>query len=861
MVKVDQDLLDRTLKEIYSTPFGPRHYLTPAQFAQKFGLADKRQRLKDFARGSGLTVDDADDLPSSLVVKAHGPASAVENTFGVQLNHYRLPNGKVYHAHETEPTIPVGLAEHMSAVHGLSNVPDLLQPNYHLPASGVSAQAVGARPSALGGMTGDAGAGMSPADIKNVYYGASSLPKGNGGVTLDGTGQTVALFELDGYNASDIALYEALYGLPNVPLTNVLVDGYSGAAGGNTVEVCLDIEMVMALAPKVSSIIVYEAPNSLSDGVDLYARIASDNLASVLSVSWGLNEPAVGASIMNSENTIFQQMAAQGMTVYIAAGDGGSNPQSVLDTVLDPGAQPYVTSVGGTSLAGSVGAPVETVWNNGGGVGGGGGVSSQWPLPSYQPAAGIGVGGEYSTTHRNVPDVALNADPNSSPYNICVGGSCTTGTPLVGGTSAAAPLWAGFTALINQFRHTFGAGNFGFANPIFYSMGQAGFAPTYTYAKLFNDITVGNNKEGASTLYNAGAGYDNVSGWGSFRASTMVAASYPPAFAPTGPLTAYQVFSSSVALLWSNGNGNGPLTDYRIDYWDYSQGASTTSVITTTTTFYTVTGLIPNDTYFFSVGALGSNGLVPPIPANVAGLLVSAVTNPAVAVSNPIGSGGGTLTFNTGNPNNTLITLSIPPGAFTSPVTVSLAAAGTLPGATSAVGTLTGTGFGAQVNLVPNIEPTGIVSMSLTYQPGGVTGLDPSKFILARYDPASSNWVPLTSSRSGTTVAAYTSHLSLFQIMQSVPSSSVKSVKIFPNPLRPALGHTAMTFINLPANARLRIYTMSGVEVQDLNADATGMASWNGNNLRGMPAASGIYYVFAQDAGNTKTTFKVAIER
>jgi subtilase family serine protease len=209
---------------------------------------------------------------------------------------------------------------------------------------------------------------------------------------------------------------------------------------------------------------------------------------------------------MTVEDQIFQRMATQGQSMYAAAGDNGSNDDpnnSGLVQVDDPAEQPFVTGVGGTTLSGTVGAPVETTWNSAAGATGGG-VSTIFTTPSYQQ----GVAGTASQIHRNVPDVALNADPDNSPYSIFVGG----GPNLVGGTSAAAPLWAAMTALLNQQSIAEGKSSLGFANATLYTMGTS-----TSSAVLFTDITAGNN--GA---YSAGPGYDNTTGFGSFKGSAFI---------------------------------------------------------------------------------------------------------------------------------------------------------------------------------------------------------------------------------------------------------------------------------------------------------------------------------------------------
>ncbi|MDE2141633.1 MAG: fibronectin type III domain-containing protein [Elusimicrobia bacterium] len=831
VVRLDQHQLDQALAEIYG-PAAParRHYLSSAEFVQRFGLINKRQKLKDFAQSNGLAVDSSEDRPESLVVKVSGRSDAVERAFGIRLNHYRLADGQIVRGPASEPSVPDSLAPYLGAVMGLSNIHGLLQPHLTFPSH--PAAASGSRPGTLTGS--GPGGGLSPSDIKTAY-GLSGA--------LDGTGQTAALFELDGYAPSDIALYESQFGLPNASLTFIGVNGAANTlSGGNSdIEVALDIELMLALAPKISRILVYVAHNTLLDSVDLYARIAADNLAPVISSSWGLYESGAGSSIMNAENTIFQQMALQGQTLYVAAGDSGSKGDGSTISVDDPASQPYATGVGGTSLSGTL-SPLsitETVWNTGAN-GGGGGVSSQWTIPSYQ----VGVPGKYSTTSRNVPDVSLNADPNSSPYSMCEGGSCAL---LVGGTSAAAPLWASLTALMNQERAAAGLGSFGFGNPTFYAMGMGA-----SYGTLFNDITVGNN--GTPGFYDAGTGYDDATGWGSIKANNMIAASVPTAVAPSG-LAVLNVWASSITASWS-ANGNSPLASYRVDAWDSSVGASTTTVITGAVTTATVTGLIPNDTYFLTVGALGGNGLAP------SGLIVSTLTAITSPQTTSVGSAGGTLSFNTGNPNNTLIMVTAPPGAFRQPVSVTLGAIapGALPATASAISPLAGTGIAAKIDLSPLIEPSDSVRLSMTFPASAAAGLDPNVFTLARYDTPSGLWVPLPSSVSGNTVTAYTNHLSLFQIMAAGASASLGSAKAFPNPMRAALGQTSMSFVQLPGNARVRIYTASGLLVRDLTSNAAGMASWDGRDRNGVRASSGVYFVYAQSGAQSRT-LTIAVER
>lgn len=967
-VNVDQALLDRTLDGLYG-PNAPadRRFLTSDEFARLFDLPAKRAKLKEFARASGLTVDDSDERPGSLIVRASGPAAAVESAFGVRLSRYRAADGQVFRANDADPVVPAELTSRLGAVLGLSSYRGAKTPRLaRRPASGARpAASPAAAPAALSGMTGPGG-GLSPKDIKSLY-GVSG--------TWDGAGQTIALYELDGYLTSDVTLYEQnLFPAPhpNPTVTCVSADGACGLCGSNQNQACgsvspasdngmieaaLDIDLAMALAPN-AQILVYTAKNVSPDSLNLYSQIAADNLAKIVSISWGEDQRSLGVAEMASENTIFKQMAAQGQSVFAAAGDSGAYDASGLSlsysgTLLvdDPASQPYVSGVGGTSLTGAVGgSTAETVWNEGcssasnpgvncanNGAGGGGvaNFSGDWPIPSYQ--AGVAA---YSSTNRNVPDVSLNADPITSPYNICVGGTCnncaSSCTTLIGGTSAAAPLWAALTAQLNQQRAGAGGAPLGFPNTPLYQQ-----ATGSSYHSLFNDVVGGNNG-----FYSAGAGYDNASGWGSFKGdaliralgmtSTVTAASpeftnvgtssitlnwsvsgelagtvytaristdafatvnasavTQAAFAVFGaggtgpalfPATTYYfqvqattngiasanadlgltytlatapgapgltgVWASSLTMSWTAG-ANPAGTAYRVDYW---QAVGSTSSLITASTAPVLSGLAAGATYFLTVGALNGSGLLA-----ASGTALSTVTIAQPSLTTSLTPSGGTASL---HPPSGLITLQVPGGALTAPASLTLSLPASFPSAPSPAGTLIGTGLGVQITAAPDVEPLTNTLLTVSYRPSDVAGLDARRLALARYDPADDVWVPLVSTvdPAAGMVTGVTSHWSLFQLVQSAPSASASSAKAFPNPWRVSQGPASMTFSLLPAGARLRIYTLEGRLVKDMSADASGMASWDGTNQSGRPAASGFYFLYISGSG-TGATLKLALQR
>ena len=484
------------------TPGDPMQgrFLTPDEFAQRFGpTPEDYAAVADFARRAGLTVTGTH--PNRLILDVAGPASAVESALRVHLGRYRGASGRLFRAPDADPSVPAALAGRLAGVVGLDTFAvhrPHLRPALN-PESG----------------SGPKG-GLAPSDIRNAYH----LTGGQGGA-----GQAVALYELDGYLASDITAYQGAFGLPALAPTTVLVDGATGAAGANTDEVALDIELAQALAPNLGHVYVYETPNDGLDAhyLDAYSRIATDNLAKQVSTSWGSPESTNTQAFLQAENAIFQQMAVQGQSMFSATGDNGAydnagaNPDGSLNpnalgtlSVDDPGSQPYVTGVGGTRLSSGPGGAYqsEAAWGSPAdttlspqGSGGGGGFSVQWPVPSYQ--AGISP----APANRSVPDVALNADPNTG-YSVYTSGAWH----VFGGTSVGAPLWAGFTALVNGQRAAAGLAPVGFLNPPLYQIGASA-----SYAGGFNDV-----KTGSNLFYPAHTGYDNASGLGTFSGDALL---------------------------------------------------------------------------------------------------------------------------------------------------------------------------------------------------------------------------------------------------------------------------------------------------------------------------------------------------
>ena len=470
-------------------PASPNYhkYLTPAQFAERFGPTEKDyDTVIAFATSHGMKV--TAKHPNRVILDVDGAVSDIEKTLHVTMLTYKHPvEMRQFYAPDTDPaldlTVPVA---HIS---GLDNS-ERPRPRLKIKPTGPTDHAA---PGSAVSASPNTGSGPNTGYMGNDFR-MAYVP----GTTLTGTGQAVGLLQFDGYTTSDITYYENLAGRSNVTLTNVLLDGYSGTPTGNggEVEVSLDIEMVISMAPGISNIIVYEAgPYGTFD--DILNRMATDNLAKQLSCSWYLPNGAMDTVA----DTIFQQMAAQGQSFFSASGDD----DAFTGLIPFPGDTPYITEVGGTTLTtGGAGGAYgsETVWNWNDGIGSGGGISTQYSIPTWQQ--GINMTANLgSTTMRNVPDVAMTAD------NVYV--RADGADQDVGGTSCAAPLWAGFTALVNQQAVANGKPPVGFINPAVYVIGTG-----TGYGTAFHDTTVGNNYNSSSfTKFPAEIGYDLCTGWGS----------------------------------------------------------------------------------------------------------------------------------------------------------------------------------------------------------------------------------------------------------------------------------------------------------------------------------------------------------
>ena len=440
--------LGATLAEI-NDPHSPlyHHFLTPDQFGQQFGPSvTAEDKVVRVLRAAGMRVDGADTSGSLLV--ARGTAAAVETLFGVQLDQYRGAHGAVYYSTNTLPHVPAALATDVSGVLGLDS-------RSHLQTRRLTQTRSADAPAA---------GGLEPADLARAYDFASLQSGG-----LLGTNETVAVAEIDTFSTTDITDYDRTFGLNAPPVQVVSVDG---GATGNNLEATLDIETVQAVAPK-AHIIAYEGGQDLSQLAQTFSHMVTDHRAEIISISLGVCELTLGGSdgqnFINAMDRTFQQASAEGISVLAASGDSGAYgcQNSALSVGL-PASDPYVTAVGGTTLYLNAGGNYghEAGWEGPlEGAGTGGGLSRIYARPTWQK--GTGVINSASNDMREVPDVAADADPLTG-YLIYVSG----GWQVMGGTSAAAPLWAGLIALVDEAAAARGKPPLGFLNPALYALGS-----------------------------------------------------------------------------------------------------------------------------------------------------------------------------------------------------------------------------------------------------------------------------------------------------------------------------------------------------------------------------------------------------
>ncbi|MGA7884131.1 MAG: protease pro-enzyme activation domain-containing protein [Acidobacteriaceae bacterium] len=487
----NQTELDNLLQDLYN-PSSPsyHHFLTVDQFTAEFGPTQEDYNTAlAFAEDNGLRV--VATSRNRLNIEVTGSVAAINRAFHVTMTTYQHPTeNRTFFSPDREPT--VDLPFQLWHIAGLSN--------YSIPhPAGLT------RRPASADKTSNATTGSGPSAS---FLGSDMRAAYSGGTSLTGSGQSLGLLEYYGTDLADLQTYytNAHQTYPGSIVHLVSTDGTStscvdNSGGGNCddTEQTLDMTQALGMAPGLSSLVVYVGS---TDAAIFNAMATASPLNAQLSSSWTWT-PADPST----DDPYFEEFAAQGQNLFQAAGDSGKWTTSGTASETYPADDVYVTTVGGTDLTTSSAAgpwASETGWADSGG-----GISPhKYALPSWQTSAAAGCS-SCSKSYRNGPDVSANAN---FTFYVCADQTTCTANEY-GGTSFAAPMWAGFLALVNQQSVANGNGTLGFINPTLYTIGAGS-----SYDSDFHDITSGSNG------YSATTGYDLVTGWGSPNGAGLISA-------------------------------------------------------------------------------------------------------------------------------------------------------------------------------------------------------------------------------------------------------------------------------------------------------------------------------------------------
>ncbi len=499
-------------------------WLTPEEFGERFGPdpADV-EAVTGWLTTHGFTIDEV--AKSGGWINFSGVAASVEHAFHTQMRDYRV-NGQLRHANAKDPAIPRGLADLVGGIVSLHNFPR-------------KAMNSGVRPvvtegtSQPGYTSGSGNHYLSPGDFAIIYNVNALYSAG-----IDGTGQGIAIVGRTHPSSTNWSTFRSNMGLPpNAP--QVIVNGPDpGDLGASEdSEADLDVEWSGAVAKNATIKFVVSKSTNTADGVDLSAQyIVNNNVAPVMSTSFGACESDLGTAGNAFYNNLWQQAASQGITAFVSTGDSGASAcdsasanKGSVPAVSGLASTPYNVAVGGTQFnegsgnywstnngsfyTSAISYIPEVAWNESGNVSGGnglwstgGGASLIYTKPSWQVSPGVPTDGR-----RDIPDVALSAAGHDA-YLVQTQGALSA----VGGTSASSPSFAGLMALVVQ-KTGQRQGN---ANTRFYQLGSAQYGSGG--AVVFHDTTSGNNSVPGVTGYSCATGYDLATGLGSVDAYALV---------------------------------------------------------------------------------------------------------------------------------------------------------------------------------------------------------------------------------------------------------------------------------------------------------------------------------------------------
>jgi pseudomonalisin len=474
-----------------------RKWLTPTQVGNQFGVnASRYNQIANWLQTMGFQK--IYTWPNRLAINFQGSVAQIEQIFHLRLSRYQQ-EGKEYYANEQSPQIPTEFFSDVEAILGLENFSEPLPQHINAGKFSPTTSAVATEDLKIGFNT-----AIAPVDLYKAY---NFEPLLNAGIR--GQNTNIAIAARTDFEIEDVRKYRQQFGLPpKDPIKLFPLGPVANRGGIEETEVLLDSQLAGAAAPDATIQVVIA--QQLTDSIQLiYNNFSSIPL---VSISFGLCEQRLTAETTRFFDMLYLQGVLQGQTTFVASGDRGVN--DCFDGQLSVNglaSSPNAVCVGGTRLdpqfdseGRATGYGGEQVWNSGGATGGG--ISVVFSKPTYQFGPGVPVDNK-----RYVPDISLLADPVGPGYFIVKGGD----TFVIGGTSASAPVWAAILGLVSQANQLNAVGNLNFR---LYPLGGNQFNGG---AKVYNDVTVGNNSTGGLIGYTAQVGYDLATGWGSVDVNSL----------------------------------------------------------------------------------------------------------------------------------------------------------------------------------------------------------------------------------------------------------------------------------------------------------------------------------------------------
>ena len=690
-------------------------WLTPAEYASRFGPSDNDlEKIQTWIEQQGFAVDRVAKSHNSISFS--GTVGQVELAFQTEIHNYTLGN-EAHFANSTQLTIPAALSGVVRSVRNLDNFHPKPFVRFHKNITST------AKPAFTSSQSGSHY--LQPGDVAVIYDIKAAYSAG-----YTGTGQSIAIVGQSEVDVSDIEKFQSASGLTKKDPTLVLVpnSGSAAVSSGDEAESDLDLEYSGGIAKGATIYFVYVGNNSNYSVWDSIQYAVDTNIAPIISVSYGACEPDLSSSDYSTLESIMEQGASQGQSIIVASGDDGSTAcyadvtgstttitsQEKELAVSYPASSAYVTAVGGTEFPSddvsisnttywdsASGSDVitsaksyipEQVWNDDSSStasqygaeyalsSAGGGASIYTARPSWQS----GVTGISSGSYRLVPDISLDSSPSNAGYLYCssdstangITGSCSNGfrdssdqyLTVAGGTSFAAPIFAGMLAIINQKENSTGQG---LINSTLYTLA----ANSSTYSSAFHDVTSGGNEctagssycsSAGESKYYAGTGYDEASGLGSVDLYNLMTA-----WTSGGSASLEATTTTLSPATSAPSSGASDIVTITVSPQSNSVTTTPTGTLTVTVDGTTKTSSLSlssgSATYSFSSTTSGTHVITATYSGNSTFASSTGATTVTIGSSSGTGSGGS---------GSTTVTVT-PSGGYTGTVDLSLSTSST----------------------------------------------------------------------------------------------------------------------------------------------------------------------------------------